>query len=40
MTNAGRLRLTGYAALQVLLSVPALVLFILANISREQVVDD
>jgi len=28
MTNAGRLRMTGYAALQVLLCVPALVLFI------------
>jgi signal transduction histidine kinase len=28
MTNAGRLRMTGYAALQVLLCVPALVLFV------------
>ena len=29
MTNAGRFRMTGYAALQLLLAVPALVLFVL-----------
>ena len=29
MTNASRLRMTGYAALQLLLAVPALLLFVL-----------
>ena len=36
MTNAGRLRMTGYAALQLLLAVPALVLFIAQRRRRRR----
>ena len=38
MTSASRLRMTGYAALQILLSVPALVLFVLNAVAGTLVV--
>ena len=38
MTGTGRLRMTGYAAVQVLLSVPALLLFVLNAVAGTLVV--